>query len=912
MELARRGKPAKKYLALSFFLPFLGYTLVMLASQYSPFGSSSILYSDMYHQYYPFFAEYRRVLRAGGSLLHNWNLGMGVDYLALISYYLASPLNLFSVLVPEHMLLGLFSLLVPIRLGLAGLFFGIFLRKVFRANDWSVPLFSCFYALCAWALGYQWNLMWLDTFALLPLVVLGMLSLLRERRFVLYTITLFLSVFSNYYIGLFTCIFVALSFILYEICYGKGFRRFLGDLCCMLVFSALAIAMTAILELPAYLALANTNSSVNQFPTGFSLNIAKSSNWQGLLDAMRQVAGNTAGGLEPSYKEGLPNLYCGVLSLILAIQFCLSKKIRLREKLCSVGLLLFFMLSFILRQLDYIWHGFHFTNMIPYRFSFLFSFVVLCMAYRAYQLREEYKPWQIMTSLLVVLGLTACSDQRFQPVFLAYNLTFLVLYGLLLLSWQRPKLEPKPTSALRDPGIALGQPQPVELELIPLTAAQKGKNQKLSLLLLAAMILELAANLVNFGVTFTGTGISNYPKGKRDTADVIAYMKERETGNPFYRAEFTHTQTLNDDALNGISGITMFSSSANVRVTRFMAALGYGAKPSYNRYSYEEASPVSNLFLNLKYMICRDGNVLNSAFFDSVYNLGNVYLLENNAYLPLGFMTNSNLAEISVEDSTAGSFDFQNLLFRAAAGIQDSPYTIIEQYKMEAEEDITVTQRAAGGYCSYETKEKSGDLTVSFLVDRPGFVCLDLSASKKNGVTISKNGETLYTETMSLDQMLSVGDCVAGDLIEVTFRCKANEKGRLEVVSAVLDPAVFHSGLERLQRATLQVADFQDTRIAGTVEVDDATLLYTSIPYDENWTATVDGAPVEITPVLDAMIGLHLTPGSHTIAFSYQNRGFDLGWKISLGALLIFLAIAIPVYWPRRRQGKYQAKNPEL
>ena len=85
MELARRGKPAKKYLALSFFLPFLGYTLVMLASQYSPFGSSSILYSDMYHQYYPFFAEYRRVLRAGGSLLHNWNLGMDVDYLALIS-----------------------------------------------------------------------------------------------------------------------------------------------------------------------------------------------------------------------------------------------------------------------------------------------------------------------------------------------------------------------------------------------------------------------------------------------------------------------------------------------------------------------------------------------------------------------------------------------------------------------------------------------------------------------------------------------------------------------------------------------------------------------------------------------------------------------------------------------------------
>ena len=53
-----------------------------------------------------------------------------------------------------------------------------------------------------------------------------------------------------------------------------------------------------------------------------------------------------------------------------------------------MGMLIFFMLSFILRQLDYIWHGFHFTNMIPYRFSFLFSFVVLVMGYRGYGLEK--------------------------------------------------------------------------------------------------------------------------------------------------------------------------------------------------------------------------------------------------------------------------------------------------------------------------------------------------------------------------------------------------------------------------------------------------------------------------------------------------------------------------------------------
>ena len=196
------------YVAIAFAIPFFGMLALMLIGSYSPFGKYSMLYSDMYHQYYPFFKDFRKALLSGDSLLYNWSLGMGMDYLGLCSYYLASPLNLFSVLVPESWLLGYFSLLVPIKLGLASMFFAIFLKKVFLTDDPSLCLFGTFYGMCAWALGYQWNVMWLDTFALLPLVVLGTVYLLRDKKFLLYTGTLFLSVFANYYVGFFTCIFV--------------------------------------------------------------------------------------------------------------------------------------------------------------------------------------------------------------------------------------------------------------------------------------------------------------------------------------------------------------------------------------------------------------------------------------------------------------------------------------------------------------------------------------------------------------------------------------------------------------------------------------------------------------------------------------------------------------------------------
>ena len=141
------------YLALAFALPFIGFLMIMLCGGYEPFGNSrSMLYSDMYHQYYPFFVNFHKMLRSGESLLYNWDIGMGLDYVGLYSYYLASPLNLVSVLLPESLLLEYFSLLVPLKLSLASLFFAIFLKKTFRQNDLSITLFGAFYGLCAWAL----------------------------------------------------------------------------------------------------------------------------------------------------------------------------------------------------------------------------------------------------------------------------------------------------------------------------------------------------------------------------------------------------------------------------------------------------------------------------------------------------------------------------------------------------------------------------------------------------------------------------------------------------------------------------------------------------------------------------------------------------------------------------------------
>ena len=891
-----RKRFSMNYLALAFAIPFLGMLTVMLVSKYEPFGKYSMLYSDMYHQYYPFFVAYREAIRSGNGLLYTWSQGMGMDYLGLISYYLASPLNLLSILVPESWLLEYFSLLVPVKLGLASLFFAIFLKRLYGRDDLSIAVFGGMYGLCAWALGYQWNIMWLDTFALLPLVVLGTILLLRDGKFILYTLTLFLAVFSNYYIGLFVCIFVFLLFFVYEICRWGGWRKFFADLLRIALFSLIAIGMTAILTVPTLAALQTTQSSVNKFPTTFRLNIADEHTIKGLLDAMQQVAGNMGGSIEPTFKEGLPNVYCGIFSIMLMFLYLMAKDIKLRDKICAVFLLLFFNVSFIIRQLDYIWHGFHFTNMIPYRFSFLYSFVVLYMAYRAWLMRKHFS----VPKILAAAGLTAlilyCSEELKNtvplelgsvtldiPLYILYNLIFLVLY---LLSMLYGKIE----TAIPEEATNRQKRQ---------IQAQNERTRRLSAnLLLGVMGIELAATLVCFGIYFPGTGVSNYPKGTTYTASVIRYMKEREKNNLFFRAETTHSQTLNDGALNNYNGVSAFTSSANVKTTLFMQALGYGAKNTYNRYLFEESSPVANLFLGLKYMIDRDNKDKTSTYFKDVNHFGDTTLLENQYYLPLGFLAETELADYTFT-SNGNAFEFQNGLFSAATGIDaDVWYRIPSQNLTISANGVTITEDSGGGYIKYTDAENKSDVTYSYIAQQDGFVCIHLTLPKRNDYYVSVNGVELFKEAISLPQMMAVGDVQAGDVIDIRIVCDKGESSNMTVDAAILDADVFQAGYDILNASTLELTKFKSTYLEGTISCDRDGLLYTSIPQNGNWNVAIDGEPAEIRLVGDCMVAVEISEGTHTVACTYRNAAFSLGWKITLVSAAMLLAMIQVHYKP--------------
>ena len=79
-----------------------------------------------------------------------------------------------------------------------------------------------------------------------------------------------------------------------------------------------------------------------------------------------------------------PNIYCGVAVLMFFLLYLACRKIELKEKAVYCTLLLFFLASFSINVLNFIWHGFHYPNSLPARQSFIYIALMLTVCCRAY------------------------------------------------------------------------------------------------------------------------------------------------------------------------------------------------------------------------------------------------------------------------------------------------------------------------------------------------------------------------------------------------------------------------------------------------------------------------------------------------------------------------------------------------
>lgn len=897
---------------VAFAVPFLMMLLCFALMKVAPFGEEQILATDEFHQYYPFLVDFHDKLQSGGSWLWSWKSGGGVNYLSLMAYYLASPLNLLSIIVPAEYLREFLMLITCAKVGFASLFFAHFIRITFHKRDISVAAFGIMYGLCAFMSGYYWNIIWMDSVALLPLVVAGAISILRDGKFRLYVIALALAIMANYYIGLFVCIFVVFVCIAYCIVEFTSFKDLIMKFFKMLGYSSLSISITAMLTLPTLIAFTFTQSSVepgtsysNTPPEGLALyfgQIAEDASFtdiiKELLSGFKYTLANTVNFVSPNVKNmKLPNIYCGIATVVLATMYFTCGKIKIREKIVAAVTCLIFYLSFTIKWLDFIWHGFHFPNMIEYRYAFLLSFVMLTMAYRLYMNLDSIKLINIIVTVVMVFimfSIIFIEDAKTKASQIGINLereteykgenreayldklADIVVYGAILITF-----------------LLLMWIMMRSLDVVPKNA-----------LAIALVIICIAEGFcsVYFGTQKNGTTArATYPLGAQDTINCVEKIDELEENNPeLVRSEVTKTYTLNDNALIGINGVTMFSSMANSSVTGYMNSIGLSAKVSSNRYAYIESSPVTNMLLNIKYLVSVQSKHLDRIHNSEVYASGEVNpsapvkLLRNNYHLPVGYVVNDDVLQYDTKTASNNPIINQNRLISNAYGTTESIY---EDMTSEGPVYDTMTKHT-NNYFSYTSQ--ATEAAVEFVAPRSGTAVAYFKCSDTKKVTIRNNGRIVNTNDITFPYLMLVGDVQKGDRIKMTAVLNSNHnRGSVEAYCAMLNEELYRSVFTKFKANSLTATKTTDTCIEGTVNAHYDGLFLTSIPYDGGWKAYVDGEQVEITPLADAQIAFRIPKGQHEIELRYTPKGFVVGMTVSILGLLIFAALII---WTTRKE----------
>ena len=166
---------------------FLCASALMLLTYYIfdiiPFGQSTVLRMDLFHQYGPLFAELYDRLTDFKNMLYSWNTGGGGSFLGNYYNYLSSPVGGLIVLLAGHENVPeAIGVMVLVKNALSASVFAYFLKKSFGRNDFSIAAFGLLYSFSAFFIAYYWNIMWIDAMYLLPLVVLGIQNIINKRK----------------------------------------------------------------------------------------------------------------------------------------------------------------------------------------------------------------------------------------------------------------------------------------------------------------------------------------------------------------------------------------------------------------------------------------------------------------------------------------------------------------------------------------------------------------------------------------------------------------------------------------------------------------------------------------------------------------------------------------------------------
>ena len=940
--------------ALSALLPMTIMLVVWFFMGSYPFGNKSLMAVDFGQQYISFFGLLKNAVLTGNlsSLTYSFTKSLGGDMIGILAYYLMSPFNIFYILIPfKHYGLAVF-LTIWLRYGAIGLSLAHLLIRRYKGAEskrWMIPLFATAYALSGMLVSYQMNVIFYDAMIMLPLVIVYLEQLLDGEAPYPYAFVLGLTVLLQFYMGYMISIFVILYACYYvsprlaiEGGWKQKLKHYFQPLWKFLIYSILGVAMASIILIPVFF---NLLESKGQVANAMTFSFAFQINPLDILSKLSIGGFDNASGW--SAGPNLPNIYIGALGFIGFIMFFTSKKMLKERKIAAGVVTLIFFTSFVNEFVSKIWHMGQNPAGFFFRFSWIFSFFMLILAYQVLKEKIEISRQGKLLSV-AVLALSAIylytKDFTYLPktqpeVLTKFISNHFVIFIVLLITgivagsylyWDRSfkTTREKKMILLTATGIIIvlvGLLQTgylfsrVILTLIiylAVLALLRPRISRLSVLLLSALtIFELGYNAYLSQVTLGYADVDKFVDATVSVKRVTDSVQEN-ADQPFYRIARTFSYSRTTPSLIGYPGLSTFSSSLE-RTT--MDQFAYMGDQGINAATeYENGTPLTDALYGIRYYMDikdidqkeKDAHPermyfsrfasrfdMHRYFTEKVYEDERYVVYENPNSFPLAFGTNALVKNINFGVNNA--VKNQDIILNSMEGAQKDQENYVEYFKplaygdVETENLVVEDVNKEKGTAIYKREDSTKEAIVRYHITPQTdltyyfFVPASLNSEKEYSVLLNGKWFT-HSKKSTQRQLWQIADNAAGKETVLEFRFKTDKVDLSQVGVYRADVNQIQKVLEKRKAQGLQVEKFSNTHIVGSVNItDDSKFMMTSIPYSESWKVKVDGKDVPTSKVWKSFLSFPITSGQHKVEFVFSQKGRFIGTVITIISVII-------------------------
>ena len=341
----------------------------------------------------------------------------------------------------------------------------------------------------------------------------------------------------------------------------------------------------------------------------------------------------------------------------------------------------------------------------------------------------------------------------------------------------------------------------------------------------------------------------------------------------------------------GVSTFDHYSSTQEYRIQQLLHDLGYSKVTPFGTY-YMSSNVIADALLGVTDIV--DDQPPAAAEPEEAVLRGTWRAHRNKLALPLGWGTTGSA---HVDWQEGRPLDNQDAMLADAAGNDASALSAVDVRECDGDQDartFTLTPSADGPVYLYTPTAFVNDLYYE-----GGVVCelwVDGSLVQTIGGRGSCNqvylgwgraGQSMQVSIKPLAEQpyeLRFEDGTVTNAQSAFWDVPANEL----VQAGTVDLQILEDQLSRIDSAGFALTAYENGWIAAAFNAAQDETLVISQPYEDGWTATVNGKPVEVQAAYDGLMGIPVQTGDNVVELRYLTPGLIPGAVVGIASVTLF------------------------